>query len=477
MSAYDNVTLDMYQGYNGFGAGLPGMPNANAEEIRKALTMGYENPPTDGGSAHRVQSLESVMRITTHTQEHIKLWKRLARMPAYSTVEEFNIQTSYGHTRAGAFLREAEAPQEQDAAYERKTVLIKYLGTQRSVSHQSTLVKTAHGAMITIETQNGAIWLLQQLNRACYFGDSSIIPEAFDGIYTQIANDSRAATRNIMDLRGGVIKQENVEEMCEIITSAFGVPSDLLLANRAHSDLSKQMYAAQRVGLPISPNQGTAGFKLSALETNAGNIPMETDIFLRSGDPAAEEKLSPTAASSIQAPPAPSIAIAAVVGAAGSKFESGDVGTWRYVFTAVNRFGESARSNEVSGVLANAGDGFDITITDGGGTFPATGYRGWRTKTVNGTTLTEEVFIEVPRAPLTATTVIYRDLNLDLPGTSKAFLLNMNIQLIAWKQLAPMMKIALSTNGPHIRWMQLIYGALVVYQRKKLGIFKNVADA
>lgn len=474
---YDNVTMSDYKGYHGFGIGIPGFGHMSEEELRKALVMGYQHPPTDGGGVHRVQSLESVMRITTHTQEHIKLWKKIPRMPAYSTVEEFNIQSSYGHTRAGAFLKEAEAPQEQDAAYERKTLLIKYLGTQRSVSHQSTLVKTAHGQAITIETQNGAIWLLQQLNRACYFGDSSIIQEAFDGIYTQINNDTRARTRNIMDLRGGVLKPENVEEMCEIITSSFGVPTDMLLANRAHSDLSKQYYAMQRVGLPVSPQQGTGGFKLGVLQTNAGDIPLETDIFLRSGDPAAEEKLSPTSASSPRSPLAPTLAIAAVAAAAGSKWEAGDVGNWRYVVTALNRFGESARSNEVVGALAAAGDAFDLTITDGGGADGATGYKIWRTKTVNGITLTEEAMIEVPRAPLIAASVVFRDLNDDLPGTSKAFLLNMNIQLIAWKQLAPMMKIALSTNGPHIRWMQLIYGALACYQRRKLGAFKNIADA
>ena len=81
----------------------------------------------------------------------------------------------------------------------------------------------------------------------------------------------------------------------------------------------------------------------------------------------------------------------------------------------------------------------------------------------------------VPRMPL-ATTTIAIDLNLNLPGTSTAYMLQMNEQNFAFRQLAPMIKIPLATLAAIVRWMQLFYGVPIVYSGRRNVLFVNVAD-
>lgn len=471
------VSLSQYRGLTGyqFGVGLDfGVGQVTDDEIKKALSAGYQHPPTDGGNVLRVQSLEAVMRVTTFQQSHLVFFNMIAKTAAYNTVVEYNLLSNYGNTKASSWLREGEPPVPQDSSYQRKLLTMKYLGTQREVTHQSTLVKTAHGNSVALETANGSIYLLHQIEMGLWRGRSDVIPESYDGIDRFIDADPISRRNNVLDLRGGVIKPEYVENLAQVIVQQWGAPRMLFMAPKAHTDLSLQMYALQRGILSQQAQNDYLGASVDKIKTTSGEMPINSTVFLRSGDPGSNEKLAPTAATSPRAPAAPTLALAVAAGI-NSLFQIGDLGTWRYKVTAINRFGMSAASAESTVVLAAAGDGVQITITDGGGADVATGYRIWRTKVVNDAANTEEEMIDVPRVP-TAPTTVYIDANADLPGTSKAYLLNLGMDIMGWHQLLPMLKINLATTAPTMRWMQLIYGTLAVYQPTKIGEIKNIRD-
>jgi hypothetical protein len=468
------VTMKDYEGMAGFGGGGGGFGTATSnevEDLNKALSAGYQSPRQDGGSALRVESLEATLRILTHTQKHVVMWKDIPKLPAFSTTEEYNVQTSYGGD-SGPFTREGELPQTQDASYERRVALVKYLGTQREVTHPMTLVRPAHGNAIAVETQNGTLWLMEQMERQIFFGNSRIIPEAFDGLEAQLLADPIGGVQNVIDLRGGTLTESNIEEATNIIVEAYGVPSDLYGAPRSLSDLVKTMYPRERVNLP-APENGTIGMAISKVATQAGVINLKGDIFLRSGRNNGA-RTAPTSATSGRSPTAPTVVGAAVAAAPGSLFGTPDAGTYQYRVTAINRFGESASALEAGGVAVALGEGVDLTITDGGGSEPATGYRLYRSR-VDGADGTQEYVKDIPRVGAAATTV-YRDLNVDLPGYSKAFLNQMNLQAVGFRQLAPMMKIPLATIAASIRWMQLLYGTPILYAPRKIVMFRNVLD-
>ncbi len=465
----EGISLKDYEGAKDFfGSATQG----ELEELNKALTAGYQNPPLSGGNALRVESLEATLRILTFTQKHVKLWRNIPKLPAYSTVEEYNLQTSYG-ADAGHFVTEGELPQTQDAAYERKVAQVKFMGTQREVTHVATVVRPAHGNMIALETTNGTVWLLERIERSLFEGRSDVIPQAFDGMLKQITDDPTASAQNVLDMRGGPITEDAAQEAANIIVQAYGDPSDLYLAPRAKSDIGKQFYPRERIGLP-APVNGKVGVSVGSFESDAGEIIFQPDIFLRSGKNNGV-KSAPTSASSTRAPTAPTAAGANVAGPiTGSRFFAADIGNFIYSVSALNRFGESAVGSTAATAIAAAGDAIDVTITDGGGADTATGYRIYRTG-VGGAVGTTQVITDVPRIGAAATTV-FRDLNTALPGTSKAYMIQQNTQFFSFRQLAPMLKIPLATIAASIRWMQLLYGTPIVYAPRKAVIFTNVLD-
>lgn len=464
------VSMKDYENYQGFGQ----IAARDVEELSKALSAGYQNPPVSGSNALRVESLEQTLRILTFTQAHIQFWRDIPKLPAFSTVEEYNVQTSYG-SEGGMFTRAGELPQVQDASYERRTALVKYITTQREVDHPTTLVRPAHGNVVAQETQNGGIWILERVERALYTGRSDVISEAWDGLDQQIRSDPSAANTSIIDLRGGILTEDNVEDATNRVIENYGVPTDLYAAPKALSSMVKQFYPRERFNMP-APVDGVVGMSVNRIRTQAGLINLKGNIFLRSGKNNSV-KNAPGAANAVRAAVVPSLAAANTAGPiAASLFGTGDVGTWRYKVTSVNRFGESAASAGASAAINASGDEITLTITNNADSSDATtGYNIYRTPLVGGAAGTEQYLLQVPRVAGAATTV-FVDANRFLPNTSRAYLKQMNLQAISFRQLAPMMKIPLATIALSIRWAMLLYGMPVVYATRKFTIFDNVGD-
>lgn len=476
------IGLKDYEGIQGFGVSSA----QDVENLSKALSAGTQNPPTSGGSALRVESLEATLRVVTFTLNHIKFWKMLPKLPAFSTVEEYNRLTDYG-ADAGAWTNEGDLPEQQDSVYERKTALVKFLGTQREVTHPMTLVRPAHGNVIALETQNGAIWLLERLERALFNGRSDIVTQELDGLAKQMLDGVGITDPNtlmydatdvihagaetiVIDKRGGSLLENDLETAANYIVQNYGTPSDLLLAPQAMSDISKQFYPRERINLPL-PSDGRVGLAIKAFESNAGPINFDPDIFLRSGRNNGA-KTVPVAATSAKAPSAPTFVAAAPGSDAKSMFKAADAGAYPYYITAVNRFGESAPSAVTSATLAS-GQSVVLTITDGGGANAATAYKVYRGKP-GGANSTAQIMTSVPRVGGGAT---FTDYNWLIPGTSNSFMVQNNLQNYSVRQLAPMMKIPLATIAASIRWMQLLYLTFILYTPKKNVLFINVKDS
>lgn len=476
------VSLRDYDGIQGFGVGS----SEQVEDLNKALSAGVQNPPTSGGNVLRVQSLEATLRIVTFSLGHIKLWKNIPKLPAFSTVEEYNRLTDYG-ADAGAFTDEGALPESQDSTYERKTALVKFLGTTREVTHPMTLVRPAHGNVIALETQNGAIWLVERLERALFNGDSAMIAQEIDGLKKQIldgvsvnintslydsANNIKAGAETvIIDKRGLKLTEDDLEVGSNYIVQNYGVPTNLYSAPQAMSDLAKQFYPRERVNLPL-PTEGKVGFAVSSFQSNSGLIQLDQDIFLRSGRNNGV-KTAPSGATSSKAPTAPASAVGAAPGAdAKSMFGAADAGAYIYFVTAVNQYGESVGVASAAVTYA-AGEAAVVTITDGGGSYPATAYKIYRSDK-GGLVGTAKYVTTVARA---GGTTPWTDYNWLLPACSTAFMVQQNLQNFSVRQLAPMMKIPLATVAASIRWMQLLYLTMIVYTPKKNVLYINVADS
>jgi hypothetical protein len=460
------VSAQDYRDYSGATVNTPG----EIADLQKALFAGNDvnNPGTSAGQGFplRTESLEATLKNLTYEMDEVKLFKSIPKVAASNTVEEFNRLLSYGEGGARSFNQgffgEGDLPEEQDSTYERVTVLIKFLGVVGRVTHVANTIRAAHGNVIAIETMNKTMELLRNLENALFFGDSALIPEQWDGIYKLVL---AGAPDNEIDLRGGPLTEESLNDMLLTIRDNFGVATDGYFATGPFADLAKQVYDRQRFA--YAPAPGVLGAVVTAFQGQHGRINLHDHVFIQPGREGRAAGLGKTN----RRPNVPTISVAPAAAAdAASQFGAGDAGTYFYRVVAGNKYGLSAPVNTAS-VAVVAGDHVTFTIADGGQ--DTTFYEIYRTA-AGGAVGTALLITRVPR---TGATQVFTDLNADIPGTSKGFVLMQNTRSFSWSQLLPMTRIPLAAIDTSIRWAQVIYGAIKMYTPTKNVIIKNIGRA
>lgn len=456
-----------YDGVDGFAG------SSSAEELsalRKALVAGQDiNPPAAApgvGFPLRVESLENTLKNTTFRMEHVKLWRLISKLPAFNTVEEYNQIQSYGSSSLGAFIDEGALPSESDAQYERKFSIVKYMGTTRRVSHVMSLVKPAHGNVIAQETIAGTMRLLEQIERALFFGRADLDPVQWDGYERQIIDGGGT----VIDMRGRPLTEDAITDGGLSIMDApnYGVPTHLFTGPKVKADLVKTFFPRARFDQFNKTDEGMVGLDIKGITTPAGDISFVPDVFIDDGG--GVSGLAAIGDAALR-PAAPTLGAITTPADPLSKFYADDEGTYFWHVVAVNKYGQSAPVSAGS-ALVTAGDRATFTITAAAG--PATSYYKVYRTAKDAATGTARLIVRVPN---TASPLTYNDYNEDLPGTYKGFLFQLNQDNMSFKQLAPMIKIPLATVDTSIRWMQLIYGTPVVYTPRHNVLYKNIGRA
>jgi hypothetical protein len=468
----DMISAKDYEGLSGFGAG-PAMSQGELEDLNKALTAGnsINNPGSSPGEGFplRVESLERTLKNVTYRMEHLRLFKAISKIPAYNTVEEHNVISSYGQGEEG-FVAEDQLPEEDDTTYDRKYAQVKFLGTTRKVTHVMSMIKPAHGNVIANETVSGTMWLLKVLERSLFYANSGLSSLQFDGYEKLIGDNAPAA--NIIDMRGQPLDEDVLIDAALTISDApnFGVPTHVHLNPKVKADLVKTFFPKGRYDVGAGTKGNMVGLDIDGFTSPAGDISFEPNVFITDGG-------GPTAAvgDASKRPGNPTISTAATTPVdAGSLFGADDAGSYFYKITAHNDFGHSDPVAVDAGAIAiAAGDKMTFGVT------PAAAgvkwYQLYRTAK-GGAVGTTRLIARIPNVSGAGAQTV-DDLNATLPGTTSAFMWQQNQEVMNWKQLAPMLKIPLATIGPAIRWMQLIYGVPVLYAPGKTVLVKNIGRA
>lgn len=513
------VSWRNYEGMSGFG----NASQSDVDALNKALSAGDEiNRPASAsagdGFSLRVESLEQTLKNTTFRMEHIRLWKAIPKIPAYNTVEEYNQIQSYGNNSFSSFVTEGQLPVATDATYRRQYAKVKYMGTQRAVTHVMSMVKPAHGNVIAQETIAGTMYLLEQLERHLFKGNSSMTNKQvnsdgleFDGLEKLIIDSETSLSDHVIDLRGAAITEDNILDAALTISDApaFGRPTHLFLNPKAHSDLAKSFFPKARYDVFQKTDNGVAGITLGGVTTQAGVVALEPDVFLDEGPSWPGESAGGTGATTGTSarPDVPTLGAVTTPVDARSQFSAGtgvhDAGDYIYYVRAVNEFGASnttsfANFNAGVAVTVAAGDRVQFNITPAGAAVVRY-YEIFRTQ--RGASLATDTAYYIGRvanegAAGTGATTFHDingvstregvaslgvtgtcDFDAQLPQTSKAFMLQVDPSNLSFAQLAPMVKIPLATIDSSIRWMQLLYGTPKLYTPRHNVIIKNVGRA
>lgn len=449
------------------------------ESLNKALTAGYGTDVAglEGGAALRIQSLDKTLMAVVQENKHFVLFNSLAKSNAGATVDEWTEQSGIGGFLGGSTNSELGIINEATGEYARRTGFVKYLMTKRQVS----LVQTLQGAIAeseAIEQQNGAKQLLSDAEFLCFEGDEDVVGTEFPGIYKQMRDLNSAD--HIIDAEGGSLSSVN-----SIITAAaviggfgnFGTPTDLFVSPLTGADMDQNFDPAYRVALP-NGQEAKRGTPIRGIVTSQGDVAVRRDVFIRE-----EKLLAPfqtlsakhaSAASANNFTPAGAAGVAAPD--ASSKFGAAHAGNYYYFVTGVNEKGESVGATSAQVAVA-AGDKVTLTIT-ASVSGEETGYVIYRSQKNGGNAATD--FRMMDRVGKAGATTVYVDLNREIPGTTKAYMLNMTSgdSAITWRQLLPMMKFPLATtNQAVIPWAQLLFGYLRITKRQHHVVIKNIVPS
>lgn len=485
------VTLSDYQALSGFG-------DAGADqELFKAIQAGQiTGRDTTGLSLTqeplKTESLEQVLKSLEFRLKDIQLWNAVPKMAAYNTVEEFLQLESFGTDRGG-FYNEGELSDVEDSSYIRRAAIVKYIQVTGEVTMQAQMVRSFVDAMRQ-EVENKTMWVMRKADSALTKGDSSIIPQEWDGFYAQHASignvnqgylyndvDAYHQANVVYDLRGASLTQEHLEDIAIIIDDNYGDVDTIFGPPSVLSGLSKDYFERQRIMLNASQEgsyKGVIGTIPKAIATTIGDIALRTDKFMKRD---ATKKLTATATST-KAPNAP-VAVPDAVALTGadvkSKFgadENGD--DVYYAVSALNRYGESALTLlESSAITLATGQSVDLRFTSGGGAIPATGYVIYRTKDTASSDPSADGENFYPLFKVSAASLSngydggaagrVRDRNRFLPDTEQAFVLGNNTDVWSFKQLAPISKLDLAVLSMSKRFITYLFGTPQLYVPKK----------
>lgn len=460
---------------DGFGISSGG----ELEALNKALEVGYVTgvDGTQGADALRVQSLEGSFKVLTFSQKNAVLWQKITKVPAYSTVEEYNELNKYG-ADGNSFLPAGTAPEEDDSEYTRRASYVKYMGTLRKVSHPTTLVRTMAGDIIARENQNGILKLIRDIENALFWADSTLKAPALTTGYEFDGLNKLIDSANYIDAGGADLSEGMIEDTAELIVEGYGIPSDLFLGSKAGTNFTKSLLPKGRA---IYPNAGanpglTAGAVVNQVATNGGLINLNPSVFLNAGRSA--KTTPPAAATSTKAPTAPaSITAAAMTGSTG-KFRTAQEGVLNFKVTACNRFGESQPTAAGGTTTVSSADHakyIPLTITNAASVVTVPDWYNVYATEPGGST-----YYLVAQVPVTSGqtgnngTTVYNYLGLIMANTSTAFMGDMTEENLIFKQLAPLMQMDLARTDPNIRWMILLYGMVQLFAPKKWARIINI---
>ena len=335
-----------------------------------------------------------------------------------------------------------------------------------------SLIRPAHGNILAQEAINGTMHLLRILERGLFNADSDLSSLQFDGYEKLIKSSSPVA--NIIDLRGKPLSEDVLIDGALTIQDApnYGTPTDLYANPKVVADLNKTFFPKARYDLFDKNANGMVGLQVRGFTSPAGDVAFNSDVFIDDGG-------APTVAigDSTKRPATPTVGAATTPTEPTSKFEADDAGDYFYVIQAVNRFGRSAAIPLVAGptaVAVDAGDKTMFAVTPGS-SVAVEWYEIFRSRK-DGATGTERQILRVKNTAGAGAMTI-NDINDRLPGTTSAFLFQQNLENMAFKQLAPLVKIPLATVDSSIRFMMLLYGVPVLYTPGKNVLYRNVGRA
>lgn len=481
----------------------------NVADVLKAMEAGLQtgmqyNDQINNGGGLKIESLDAYIKVLANRLNQLVVYNEMPKQRIENTVHQYNQLYKYGE-EIGIFNLEGETPEETDTQYIRKSIISKFMGVTGQVTDPAMLAKLAGGMnMYTREVQNKTTLLLTLIDTRLTDADSTCIAEQFDGIFRQhmmgVAATDRGSTEGmsteqildayygsqaVIDAQNGILTDALVEDAADRVVNVYnGYIDRIVSAPVVFNNYVKKFHESKRVVVGISNSVvgATMGQSVNDIMTQFGKVAVKTDKFFDVRRPI---KASAVATS----PKAPAVPVAggtksAVAVDAKTNFVL-HAGSYGYLVTAKNRYGESAPLKLTDNALAvGANQSVDLQWTAGvGGAYQATAYVVYRTKKVTALTDTTEYYpiFTIPASMLAAgydgaAATKVRDRNRIIAGTKSALIYYNDSQINEYLQFGDTRKLDFAITAPSRRFAILNYGTPCLYQPAKICRIINIGD-
>lgn len=481
----------------------------NVADVLKAMEAGlqtgmqYDNQINNGGGL-KVESLDAYIKVLANRLNQLVVYNEMPKQRIENTVHQYNQLYKYGE-EIGIFNREGETPEETDTQYIRKSIIAKFMGVTGQVTDPAMLAKLAGGMnMYTREVQNKTTLLLTLIDTRLTDADSTCIEEQFDGIFRQhmmgVAAVDKGSTEGmsteqildayygsqaVIDAQGGILTDALVEDAADRVVNVYnGYIDRIVSAPVVFNNYVKKFHESKRVvvGMSNSVVGATMGQSVNDIMTQFGKVSVKSDKFFDVRRPI---KASATASS----PKAPGVPVAGTTKSdAVADTKTNFVlhaGSYGYLVTAKNRYGESAPLRLTDAALAVAANqSVDLQFTAPvGGAYAPTCYVIYRTKEVTALTDTTEYYpiFTIPASMLAAgydgaAVTKVRDRNRIIAGTKSALIYYNDSQINEYLQFGDTRKLDFAITAPSRRFAILNYGTPCLYQPAKICRIINIGD-
>ncbi|SMF93913.1 hypothetical protein SAMN02949497_1209 [Methylomagnum ishizawai] len=439
-----------------------------------------------GGAALGIQSLDRIMKSTVFDQKHIVFFKDLMATNATNIVDEYTRMNSVGGFPGGSFNAQMGTVRSATGDYQREVGMVKFIMQLRQVGFVTNITNNIADAM-SVEENNGALSILQDLEYALFYGHSAACPVQFDGIFKQI-DDSIASGyisgEHIYDMQGTSltdVEAFNAINSAIIGYGSWGTPTDVYLPSSVQGDLNSGLDPSYRWN-PDNQNQPMIGGHVPGIRLTHGVLKTHIDTFLHDANMPMIKPFEVTysAFASALSTITPQGVAAACASDASSQFTAGRAGNYYYAVEAIDAQGQGySPVVKTTQTAISAGQKCTLTITaSSAGT--ETGYRVFRSRQDAANTTGDMRLVAV--VPKAGSTTTYVDLNRNIPGTFSAPIVDLEraSDAIGWRQFQPMIKIPLPFGiglMPVYSWFQFLFGYLRITNPKRHGYIKNILPA
>lgn len=479
----------------------------SSDEILKAMEAGlltgmqYDNQLNNGGGL-KPESLDYVLKNLENRLDQLVFWNEMPRQKIESTVHQYNQLYKYGQ-EVGIFNEEGETPTETDSVYRRKSVTVAFTGLTGQVTHPGMIVRTVVGSLYTKEVENKTIQLQTLLDKKVVTASRTKVPTAFDGVFAQHLEgvnditggmvgktseqylDAYFGDVSVLNANGHVLNDALVEDAAQaVVNDRNGIIDRIVSSPIVFNNYVKLFHESKRVlvGMAGGVEGATMGQSVNNIVTQFGRVAIKADKFF-DWAPSIKLGIGKTSDKAPNAPIADTTTPAAAAVDAKGQFGTTHAGTYLYVVTAKNRYGESEPVLLTTDPLA-VGATQSVTLKFTGAAssaYPETCYVIYRTEVdpVSKDTAEFHPIFEVSKTELAAgwdgaEAGTVHDRNRWIAGCKSALVYFNGSEVMEYLELGGTMKLDYAIVGPRRSFSVLNYGSPVEYMPGKIARIINI---